>query len=728
MARLVCRARYSEGSVTNDSRTGFRIGDWEVLPQENLLKGPLGDRVLEPKVMDLLVHLASRPNAVVSRDELLESVWADVIVGDEALSRAISVLRAQLGDDKKNPQYVRTISKRGYQLVAEVDPFPPETPPDPETSPAPSGREAGRRFHLAGRLRRRHALGAGVLATALAMLGLILTKQLDTGARERMMIVVLPFENLGSPEDEYFADGMTDEITSRLSRVGGLGLISRYSAAQYRSTQETAQIGEELGVDYFVAGTVRWSRLADGSSRLRVTPRLVRVEDDTVMWSQSYDRALQDVFDIQSGIATQVVNELGVSLGKEEALAIEKLPTDNLDAYQAYLKASIKPIEDCRVRRNRHLNRAVELDPDFLNAWARLSSWHSNMIRACPGLAEYHEAEARRTLARALQLDPRSTVTLGASAALAMRTGDYEGALTWLEAAGDRVESSPYLLERKGAILRRQGRWREAIEAYKMAVALDPRNGWLAHALAVTHTWVRDYPAAVAEFDRSISLGPVVDDYQLKAEVLWLWRGDTQAAREVLEGVPDERRDGASVRWAWYWQEIYEGNYEAALEKLANLPADALRTTLDSWPTALHVAIAQELLGEPDQARESFEAARRILEDRVEAGPSDDRSHRALAIALAGLGRREDALTHNRLAQEKYPLASHPWFGTTPIQNLAHILTMTGDYDGALEHLEFLLSRPTKLSLPLLDLDPRWAPLRDHPRFAELKHGYETGR
>jgi TolB-like protein/DNA-binding winged helix-turn-helix (wHTH) protein/Flp pilus assembly protein TadD len=710
--------------VTNDSRTGFRIGDWEVFPQENLLKGPLGDRVLEPKVMDLLVHLASRPNAVVSRDELLESVWADVIVGDEALSRAISVLRAQLGDDKKNPQYVRTISKRGYQLVAEVDPFPPEASPVRGAFPAQSGSEAVRGLHLARRFRRPLVLGAGVFATALTMLALVLTRQIDSGARERMMIVVLPFENLGSPEDEYFADGMTDEITSRLSRVGGLGVISRYSAAQYRSTQATAQIGKELGVDYFVAGTVRWSRLADGGSRLRVTPRLVRIADDTVMWSQSYDRALRDVFDIQSSISVQVVNELGVKLGKEEALAIEKLPTANLDAYQAYLRATINPLENCRRRRNLNLDRAVELDPGFLNAWARLSSWHSNMIRACPALAEYHEAEARRTLARALQLDPRSAVTLGASAALAMRTGDYEGAMTWLEAAGDRVESSSYLLERKGAILRRQGRWQEAIEAYKMAVALDPRNGWLAHALAVTHTWVRDYPAAEAEFDRSISLGPVIDDYQLKAEVLWLWRGDTQSARDVLEGVPDERQDGASIRWAWYWQEIYEGNYRSALEGLADLPADALRTTLHSWPTVLHEAIAQNLLGELDRSRESFEAARRLLEDRVEASPSDERSRRALAIALAGLGRSEEALTQNRLAQANYPLESHPWFGTEPIQNLAYVLTMTGDYGGALEQLEFLLSRPAKLSVPLLELDPRWAPLREHPRFAELKDTY----
>jgi serine/threonine protein kinase len=185
---------------------------------------------------------------------------------------------------------------------------------------------------------------------------------------DRKMIVVLPFENLGSSEDEYFAAGMTDEINSRLSKVSGLGVISRDSAIQYAETQKTTpQIGEELGVEYLLGGTVRWARSTDGGTRIRITPRLVRVADDTQLWSDSYDRVLDDVFDIQSDIAVQVVAQLGVSLLETEGSAIEERPTENLEAYEAFLRGSLPAGVDCEKQRERilHLDRAVELDPSL---------------------------------------------------------------------------------------------------------------------------------------------------------------------------------------------------------------------------------------------------------------------------------------------------------------------------------------------------------------------------
>ena len=711
-----------EEGATKNAQFEFRIGDWKVVARENLLKGAQGNRVLEPKVMDLLVFLASRPGEVVSRQELLERVWADVVVGDEALSRAISVLRAQLGDDPKDPRYLRTVAKRGYQLVADVDPPPRAGGPVAECAPDPTKTAgAGDRFGLSSPYGRRLVIGTAIVGVASAILLSILARPLDTNPPQRKMIVVLPFENLGSPEDEYFAEGMTDEITSRLSKVRGLGVISRNSALQYGGNQETAKIGEELGVGYLLGGTVRWAQRADGGSRLRVTPRLVRVADDTVMWSEVYDRVLDDIFAIQSGIAVSVVRQLGLRMEGLDSSTIENQPTANLEAYRSYLRVRSELVEDCARLRNAYLDRAVNLDPSFLLAWTKMASWHSNMIRACPGRAEHHETEARKALDRALQLDPTATETIAEAARLAMKTGDYEGALTWIETARDHLESNSWLLERKAAILRRQGRWQEAIEHYEKAIVLDPRSGWLAHTVALSHTWVRDFPAALAQFDRAIALGSLVDNYQLKAELFWLWNGDTASARKVLESAPEELRDAAQIRWAWYWQEIYEGNFDAALEALAVLPSDALRTPLHAWPKALHEAVALDLLNQPARARESYEAARRILETRVEAAPGDGRAHRALAIALASLGHRDAALAQNRLAQEIYPLAAHPFFGTINLHNLALVFTLTGDYGSAFEQLELLLARPAMLTIPLLQLDPRWAPLRDDPRFETLE-------
>ncbi len=161
-----------------------------------------------------------------------------------------------------------------------------------------------------------------------------------TATEDRIMAVVLPFENLGATEDAYFAAGITDEITNRLSAVGSLGVISRQSAKSYAGTTKSSQeIGNELGVDYILGGTVRWAGSADGEGRIRISPQLVRVEDDTQIWSETYDRVIDDIFTVQSEIAESVVAELGVNLLDTERQTLNAAPTDNTEAYQAYLKA-----------------------------------------------------------------------------------------------------------------------------------------------------------------------------------------------------------------------------------------------------------------------------------------------------------------------------------------------------------------------------------------------------
>ena len=152
-------------------------------------------------------------------------------------------------------------------------------------------------------------------------------------------IVVLPFENLGSEEEAYFAAGISEEITGRLGSVSGLGVISRKSALRYANTDKTIEeIGEELGVGYVLEGTVRWAKSPDGTSRVRITPQLIRVSDDSQLWSSTYDRVIEDIFEVQSDIASQVINEMGVTLLEPEQRAVESRPTENIEAYQAYLR------------------------------------------------------------------------------------------------------------------------------------------------------------------------------------------------------------------------------------------------------------------------------------------------------------------------------------------------------------------------------------------------------
>jgi TolB-like protein len=249
----------------------------------------------------------------------------------------------------------------------------------------------------ASSFRRRWVLSATVLAVVvlLVWLGQLLIQQScrdpddryfaqAVGAVERKRIVVLPFENLGPPEDEYFAAGMTEEITSRLAVVSGLGVISRTSAFQYdRTGKNIKQVGEDLGVDYVLEGTVRWARQAD-ASRVRITPQLIRVADDTHLWAEAYERVIEDIFQVQSEIAGEVIEQLGVALLEPERRAIESKPTDNPEAYNAYLRGLHLMSQLDNPDRNLRLGiemfrRAVELDPNFTLAYAELSEAHSVM-------------------------------------------------------------------------------------------------------------------------------------------------------------------------------------------------------------------------------------------------------------------------------------------------------------------------------------------------------------
>ena len=589
--------------------------------------------------------------------------------------------------------------------------------------------------------RARGLAGArwAALAVAVGMIGVVGFLTLRPNARQgeespsavpaqaeaRMMIAVLPFENLGPPEDEYFAAGMTEEITSRLAAVSGLGVISRNSADQYAKTDKpTRQIGDELGVDYLLGGTIRWARAKAGSARLRITPRLISVADDTRLWSVSFDRPFDDIFAIQSEIAGQVVTQLGVTLLGSEHLALEARPTENLEAYREYLRGRALPGLDCEKKRQRiqSFERAVELDPNFAQAWSSLANWHSLYYQWCQPTEE-RRAQARRALDRAVQLAPASVDTILAAANYTMRVEkDYDGALAWIDSAGVKIGRSAQLLQRKAAILRRRGQWEEAIAHYERALELDPRFVDLRYDLAESLTWLRQPSEAVAYFDQAIALGSTrADVWMGKAQLYWLWSGDTEAARAVLEAVSPSVTDDGPIRWAWFWQEIYEGRYKAALERVSHTPGDWIQSTIYDWPRSLYAAHAYQLLGEPGRAREAFEAAREILLPEIAKAPNNANIRRALSITNAGLGRKEEAIAEATQVVEEWPIDDHPFFGVIPLENLALVYTMVGEHDLALDLLESLLLMPSITTIPILELDPRWAPLHPHLHYRELK-------
>jgi len=332
---------------------------------------------------------------------------------------------------------------------------------------------------------------------------LYITKERPVPPSEAKMLVVMPFENLGSPEDEYFANGMTEEITSRLATLHGLGVISRTSAIQYKETTKTIkQIGEELGVDYVLEGAVRWDRSTEGKGRVRVTPQLIRVSDDTHLWAEAYDRVIKDIFSVQSEIAEQVAKQLDITVLEPERRALEAKPTDNLEAYDYYLHGIDHENRGWVYSDAREFERAIEmfekateLDPHFALAYVEMSMIHSRIYFFGIGRTEERLAKAKATVDRALALRPDDP---GANVALAFYYYwgllDYDRAVEIFETVQRAQPNfSPQLL---GYIQRRQGKWEQSLATLEKAFRLDPRDSQLVYEIGLCYMSMRRYEQA----------------------------------------------------------------------------------------------------------------------------------------------------------------------------------------------------------------------------------------
>jgi len=546
-------------------------------------------------------------------------------------------------------------------------------------------------------------------------------------------VVVLPFENLGSPDHEYFAEGMTEEITARLATVKGLQVISRTTAVQYADTNKSiTEMGEELGVGYVLEGTVRWAH-GEGASRIRITPQLIRVDDDTHLWAETFDRVLDDVFEVQSEIAKKITHELGITLGGRATGATGPKPTDNLDAYQAYLRGrywATRPhfTYENWERQMEGFQRAVELDPDFALAHAELARGHA--------LARYfrHDLTAERLEAAdaaaetALELasdDPRVHLDLGYYHLWAHR--DIDGALAEFERAGGDLAGNADVLEAMGSVFIVKGQWEEALKTFRSAFELSPRDANLIVHAGWALSTMRRYPEALVAFDHSINLAPdTMWPYLYKTINDWGWHGKPGETRSILEALPNTT--SGWERWSWYWQEMYEGRYSEALGHIESTTEGWIRIKMFARPNALLAAYAYEKLGDSEAAAAAYEIARELLETEVAASLEDPRLHSSLGIVHAVQGRHEDAVREGMLACDLLPRSKDGFYYLPYVIDLAHIYTILGDNEAALERLEYLLSNPSYLSSPFLRMDPRWNPLRDDPRFQALLEEYEVER
>ncbi len=549
----------------------------------------------------------------------------------------------------------------------------------------------------------------------------------DIGKAEVPRIVVLPFDNLGPTEDAFFADGVTEEITGRLAMVSGLQIISRTTARRYANTDKsTSEIGKELGVAYLLEGAVRWARMADGSQRVRITPQLIRVADDSHLWAQRYDRELDDMFRVQSEIAEQVAAQLGVTLLDSERQVMKEQPTDNLDAYQAYIRGrwlAAQPHFTYALwpKMFESFERAVELDPNFALAHAEIARSHAELRYYAYDFSRERLELATNAAQRAVDLaplDPRVHLALAQFYLLAGR--DTESAATEIELARRSLgDTNTEVLKAEIFLRELDGRFDEALDLADEAMRQDPLDPYVPSE-AIFDSWGnRDYARAIRYADTAFELAP--DSFWPSLGKQWVylsWKGDLQSSRHALEGLSHD--GNAWIQWTWYWQEIFEGRFADALHRFDADRGDWLRTKFGHRPSSFMRATVLEFMGRHEEALVEWRSARDMIDRALEQDPDNYLLHASSGITHAALGNHDQAIEAGRRAMEILPVSMDARYGLVCEVDMARIYTMLGESDLALDQLDRLLTIPSWVSVAWIEINPLWDPLRDDPKFVEM--------
>jgi non-specific serine/threonine protein kinase len=537
---------------------------------------------------------------------------------------------------------------------------------------------------------------------------------------DRQMAVVLPFENLGPAEDAYFAAGVTEEITSRLTTVSGLGVISRTSAENYNQSGKTMkQIGADLGVDYVLEGSVRWAKTPDGKGRVRITPQLVRVADDTPVWTETYDREVKDIFDVQTDIATHVVDALGVTLQSSERESLQERPTSNLEAYQLYLRSKnlvCNHLGGCDKEIVDLLEKAVALDPTFLAAWCDLARHHLLVYHTNLDRTEARLARAKSALDRMEAIDPNHPLTrLARGFYYYHGYRDYDRALAEFTAVAEARPNDAEAIYAIALIHRRKGEFDEMVQGMERAIELDPKNAQYIWDLADTYDGMRLPDRALEAFDRAYAIKSDPSILSEMAMSSLRYKGDFAAAQRILARAADP--NSPALMPPKVHMDLFKRDYAHALAlvRTVNPPAPSMRAEL-----AAFIAMTETQRGGLKAGQPLLEDAAHQLEAALRDAPSDYQERQTLALVYAYLGRGEDAIGQAKLAVDM--IAKDAFAGPGCLVTLALVYAHTGHADEAIDLIERLLGMNYDDPLTILDLklDPFWDPLRDNSKFKAL--------
>ena len=558
-----------------------------------------------------------------------------------------------------------------------------------------------------------------------------------TLAAPEKSIAVLPFENRSrDPDNAYFADGIQDEILTRLSKIADLKVISRTSTQHYKSAPENLpEIARQLGVAHILEGSVQKS-----GDAVRVNVQLIKAANDSHLWADTYDRRLIDIFSVESEVAKAIAEQLRAKLTGSEEQVIADRPTDNVEAYDAYLRGLANTLGTAITPANalaaqKYLREAVRLDPKFALAWALLSSvdaigYRTERLQATIALCE----EARLAAETALTLQPNLGEAIMAKGEYYYCCAkDFGAAARYFEQARQFLPSSSRIPESLGIVARRLGQWDRSESYFDGAEQLDPHNVSLLATQAETYRARRRFPQALRKLDEILDITPDDITVLIQKTAIAQAEGDLARAAAFLARLHSAADNPYAFQIKAY-QAILERRPAPIISPLKEILAKP-DPTLGYYNGDLRFWLgwAQEIAGDNLAARESWRQARNELNPLLKEQPDNKNLIGDLALINMGLGDKATALALAERAMAEHPIDKDAIDGPNMVEIFARVAAGTGEPDRAIAALQKLLLIPysgaltTPLTPALLRLDPMFDPLRNDPRFQQLASDTLTG-
>jgi TolB-like protein/DNA-binding winged helix-turn-helix (wHTH) protein/Flp pilus assembly protein TadD len=749
----------------------YEFGGFQLDPVKRLLRRLDGTPVpLAPRVFDTLLYMVEHHESVIDKERIMEAVWPDSIVEENNLAQAIWKLRQVFGETPGSHSYIVTVPGRGYRFVAEVNKrngnMVSRVPADSTTTPTSiqgptEADQTAERDQLHRKARRGTspsnwrifgAAIAAIIVVGLAVLFFARDRSLLPSVRApssparadavspvpapitEKSIALLPFENRSEDKaNAYFADGIEDEILTRLSNIADLKVISRTSTRQYQSKPANLrEIAKQLGVANILEGSVQ--KVAD---QVRVNVQLINVQSDSHLWAETYDRKLTDIFGVESEIARGIAESLQAKLTGHEELALAVRPTNNPEAYDAYLRGlsfdarfhfSIGDA-DPGLKAVAFYERAVQLDPKFALAWARLSRAHEVLYFRAFDTTPARGDAAKIALENAQKLQPNSVETQLALGYYQFRVlRDYGLAKTTFKELSKMLlgrSEVPYAL---GLVTQREGDWDESVAHFEQALTLDPRNAEILIDAARNYAMLRQFPAALKLYDRALDIIPN-DPYLTETKArLYQAQGNLKEAAKMLVEV-NAQTPSTNALVSKITQLRLQRNYTEVVRLVEARQAQFhFASEMEKGLNQLLLAWCQRDAGDAANAKVTAEQARNTLEPLYKDQQDNSVMAENLALLYAVLGDKESALKLSERAIMLAPSAKDHTYGPNGEENLALIQMMVGENSSAISHLRHLLQipynswlyGPPAITPTLLRLDPIWDPLRADPAFQRL--------